>query len=338
MNALLGRPAFWVSGAAYSWDDVVLAAELWGDWARVVRQAVEGVILLARAEAGTGAHLISRPGIEKRANAFRYARDLETAEDTESWLRRWGLTASLWTRWLRMETLRAHLTLPPGEARAGLDTEDFDEVLLCEAVCSGALERLAGRLAERVAMCEMRRTTSGTCDLRPALPAGVPMCPPGRDAARYLTVVRHELCFRAFLDELATPAALEVHRAAHHFDWLRLSYQALRFSSTEQVREAAWAVSRDGLSLHEVAVAARSVVEEGTVFLDELDGPVRDRLVGARPGQLVGPVPQDGDWLLYRVRGRVPPSLEDPVVASRTRASLVRSHVTREVANLVRWP
>ena len=112
----------------------------------------------------------------------------------------------------------------------------------------------------------------------------------------------------------------------------------LRFASAEQVREAAWAVSSDGLSLDEVAGATRTVVEERTDFVEDLDGPVRDRLAGARPGQLVGPVPQDGDWLLYMVRSRVPPSLEDPEVALRTRASLVRSHVTREVANLVRWP
>ncbi len=338
MRALLGTPAFWVAGAAYTWEDVVLAAELWGDWASVVRRTREGWTLLAHAEAATRAGILSTACLEKRANAFRYDRDLETAEDTEAWLRRWGLTAPLWTRWLRTDALREHLFLRPGETHPGVDTAGFDEALLCEAVCSGELERLAGRLAERAAVCEMRRARSGACDGPEALPAGVPACPPGRDAARHLTIVRHALCFRAFLDEVATPAALEAHRAAHHFDWLRVSYQALRFSSTEQVREAAWAVSRDGLPLHEVALAARSVLEEGTVFLDDLDGPVRDRLVGASPGQLVGPVPQDGDWLLYLVRGRVAPSLEDPEVASRTRASLVKSHVAREVANLVRWP
>ena len=338
MNALLGAPAFWVGGLAYSWRDVILAAELSGDWGGVVSRAREGLTLLAHAETGPGADLISEPCIEKRANAFRYERDLETAEEMEAWLSRWGLTASLWIRWLQTDLLRAHLTLAPGESQPGLDAEAFDAGLMAEAVCSRELERLAGRLAERAAVCEMRKTRFGTCGGPPDLPAGFPACPAGHDDERYRALARLELCFRAFLDTVATPAALETHRAAHHFDWARLSYQALRFSSPDQVREAALAVSEDGLTLDEVAVSARSVVEEGSSFLDDLEASVRDRLVGARPGQLVGPVPQDGDWLLYVVRDRVAPSLEDPEVAQRARASLVGSRVTREVTDLVRFP
>jgi hypothetical protein len=336
VSALLPTPAFWVSDRAYPWSDVVLAAELWGDWTRLARRAEEGAAVLAWAE-DHAASLTARC-LETRANAFRYERDLETAEDMEAWLRRWGLTAAAWRRWVRMEALRAHLCLPPGDTHPGFETGAPPAEVLCEAICSGDLERLALRLAERAAVCEMRRRRFGVCDGPDSLPGGYPPCPPGHDAARYLDVVRHDLCYLAFLDEVGTPVALEAHRVAHQLDWVQLSYQALRFPNAEQVREAAWAVSRDGLSLHQVAEAARVVVEERTEFLEDLEGPVRERLVGARPGQLVGPVPQDGDWLLVVVRNREAPSLEDPEVAQRTRASLVSSRVTREVASLVRWP
>ena len=55
MRELLGRVVFSVGGAEFTWEDVVLAAESWGDWARLRERAREGVACPHDADALAGA-------------------------------------------------------------------------------------------------------------------------------------------------------------------------------------------------------------------------------------------------------------------------------------------
>jgi ATP-binding cassette subfamily B protein len=108
---VLSRTVFTVDGAAYTWADVVAAARAWREWAEVPA-------------AGDGR------GLEERATAFRRDRGLLSADETQAWFERWGVTVPDWL---------AHL-------RDGTPT-DPDQAAWIEAVICGTFERIAHRLA-----------------------------------------------------------------------------------------------------------------------------------------------------------------------------------------------
>ena len=321
----------------YSWEDVVTAAELRGEWSEVMQRALEGRALLARAEKGEGSGFISSSAVEERGNAFRYERDLEAAEEMEAWLDRWGLSASTWADWLRVDLLRSHGLASSPLAGGDLDEDEFAEALLVEGVCSRDLERLANRLAERAAIHEARRDKPLSPAALGAHRAAIPPCPPGQDAERYANLAEQQARFLCAVEEACSPAAIESHIAARRFDWMRVSFRALSFRDADQGREAALSIAEDGQTLEDVAASARSVLEEGTVFLDEFEESVRVRLLGARPGDVIGPIPMEGRVRLYVVLERVPPTTSDPEVVRRAASSLLETYVRREVASRIEW-
>jgi hypothetical protein len=105
MKALLEETVFSVGHADYRWDDVVLAAQVWGDWDRIRKRARAGVAFLSALEEQEDDR-VSDDEMESAAEEFRYARDLISAEEMEDWLGRWGLTAETWMDWVRVSVLR----------------------------------------------------------------------------------------------------------------------------------------------------------------------------------------------------------------------------------------
>lgn len=337
MRALLAEPVFKAGGLTYSWADVITAAELRGEWSEVTLRAREGSAVLARAEKGEGSACFLPPAVEERGNAFRYERGLEAAEDMEAWLGRWGLTVAMWEDWLRIDLLRSRglTSSPAGEG--DLDDEEFEEALLAEAVCSKALEKLANRLAERAALQEAHRDKAPSPAAVGAHLAGIPPCPAGEDAERYARLAEQLADFLRAVDEVCSPAAIESHIAARRFDWMRVSFATLSFADADEGREAALSIAEDGQSLEEVAAASRSVLEEGTMFLDEFEEAVRVRVLGARPGDVIGPISVEERVRLYVVRERVPAATSDPEVVRRAGSSLLETVARREVASRIQW-
>ena len=151
MKGLFGQVVFSVGGADYLWEDVVMAAELRGDWARLRQRACEGIACLRRWEEEPDA--LGEAEIESAANEFRYERDLISAEEMEEWLARWGLTAEGWMDYVRASLLRQKWSGDPAGLAAGSSSEEeIEEDIQAEAVCSGELRRLANTLAGRAAI------------------------------------------------------------------------------------------------------------------------------------------------------------------------------------------
>jgi ABC-type bacteriocin/lantibiotic exporter with double-glycine peptidase domain len=73
---VLARTVFTVDGDAYTWADVLAAAEAWG--------------ALAPATEDAGG------SVEERATAFRRRRGLLSVDDTAAWFARWGITVPEW--------------------------------------------------------------------------------------------------------------------------------------------------------------------------------------------------------------------------------------------------
>src|SRR5882762_3133258 len=71
------RPLFSLGGSCYSRSDVVVAAILRGDWARLEDRTRSGLACVKRARGGTPPSI----DLQKAVEEFRYARNLITVEE-----------------------------------------------------------------------------------------------------------------------------------------------------------------------------------------------------------------------------------------------------------------
>lgn len=328
MQVLFRQEVFRAGSRVFRWEDVVLAAELWGDWKLIEERAVENIALLAFVDAGTGA-TVPEDEIDKAADDFRYERDLITAEELERWLSRWHLDAETWLDWISASLLRDRLPDVVLSARKGAGVRQVESAVLAEAVCSGELERLARQLAARAAIVEREKERNHAPD--------DDRSPAGTLAERREAVARLELSYQRFREEVLTPDALAARVRARLTDWTRINCSVLRLQAEDAAREVAMAVRQEGVDLGTLAQEIGEATEDGVEFLEEAEPEVRDILLSARPGELVGPVSVGDEFVLVSVRAKIPPVPDDPEVLERAESSLLEELVAREVDNRITW-
>ena len=308
---LAARPVFSVDATTYTWGDVVLAARGTGSWAEIERRAFEG--LACEARAGARGESVPADDLRAAAGAFRYAHDLLSGDELEAWLERWSLGLDDWLGYLRRRLLRERgpekASAPAGEA------PEAAAAVWAEAVCSGALAGFARDLAARAAVWE--RDAAGSA----------PLPEPGR---------LEEVVGR-FRARAATAEAVSKEIERHRLDWLQLEVLTAAFADEDAAREAALCVDEDGLSLKEAARLAGTDVRLVAGMLDELDPALTAVLVGARPGELVGPVRLGAEVTLAALRSRRPPTAADPDVRARAERAVASRAVEREERDRVRW-
>ena len=325
MRELFGQVVFSVGSAIFLWEDVVVAAELWGDWARVRVRAREGLACVQRLDDEEDA--ISDEEIEAAADEFRYARDLVSAQEMEEWLNRWGLTAENWMDWIRGSTLRQKWA---GELADLLsermpDEEEVENFVWTEAVCSGDLDRLAYKLAGQAAI---DRKENPSPDAGNSLEG---------DRARTENLARLEHSFRRFRERVLTPAAIDRALRMHRTEWTQLDCQWVAFPQEEKAREAALCVREDGRNLGDVAQDAGAELRTERIALEEIEPELRDSFLGVRKGDMVGPVQRGEEFALYRVVDKILPSEKDPADVRRAEETILKLLVDREVNDRVKW-
>jgi hypothetical protein len=298
---LLGGLAFLVGERRFRYADVVETARAWGDWARIEALAREG-------------------GDPIDADAFRYARGLLSGDEMRAWLARWDVGFDQWQRWLAREV--------PREA-------------VVEAVCSGELERLTRKLAERAAVwesCDAAVWDGSGASVRGGSGVAVrdqsgPALRDGVDAAVWGAAI--EAHYAAWREAVVTPPAIERVLSAHRLDWTRVRCVLLRTPDEGVAAEAALCVREDGRDL--VAVAGDAGLERADERLYLSDTPLGPRLIGARVGELVGPLAVGGELVLALVTEREAPSPEDPEIRARAREAVADRAVETELLRRVRW-
>ena len=347
MKDVYRRAVFALAGAEYTWGDVALAAALRGDWRAVAERARLGARLLAR-EDGPDGTALPDDEVEDAANAFRYARDLVTAEETEAWLDRWDLDPESWMTWIASDLLRQR-------GVDGPDTleplpEASESAVHAEAVCSGALERFAVRLAEAAAVAARLDEEAGPGspengtpeieELAPAVSdlAGLPFEPPPEGfGPRLLELARLERARRRWRESPVSPEDVEAIVRLHQTDWLRVRALVLSLRSEDAAREALLSIRHDGRALEEVARDASASLRAEAFTLESVEESLRDHLLAARKGEWAGPFPCGDSWNLFHVEEKVLPSSSDPEIAARAEASLRASAAAREIDVRVSW-
>ena len=353
MATLSGSRIFTVGGTAYVWEDVVLAAHLWGDWTALEQRVRDGLACLARLDEDDEDGL-DEADVDAAGTEFRYARDLVAAADLEAWLDGRGLTVDAWLDFIRRTLLVSRWANDLDEIRETyeIDDDEVAEAILCEAICSGLAGRLAERLAARAAiharMLDEGEALSDGLDADTlammtaragddALDRALPELPREVRRERLERLLRLEAAWRRFSDRVAPPQALRGVIAARRLDWVRVGVQAVVAPDNELAREIVLCVREDHRSIEEVAAEAGLSAETAEWWLEDVEPVVRDALLGVLPGDVVGPVSAKQGHLVLRVADKRLPSDDDEAVRARAEQALLARTVEHEMANRVIW-
>jgi hypothetical protein len=353
MQILSGQRLFTVGQRTYVWEDVVLAGVLWGDWTALDERVRNGLACLARLDEldDDDEDALDEDEVESAAAEFRYARDLVAAADLEAWLDRRGLSVDQWLDFVRRSLLLERWADDLEDIREEyeLDEDEVAEALVCEALCGGVAGELIQRLAARAAIHARAAAQSGAGPTDTA-PEDIPPMPddeildralPGLPAAtrreRLALLASLEATWRAFAASVAPPAEVRGVIAARRLEWVRVAIQAVVAPDEDVAREVALCVRMDRRPLDEVADDAALRAEAMEWWLESVEEPLRDTLVGAQPGDVIGPVPWKEQHLVLRVIAKQLPAEDDPAVRARATQALLARAVDREVMDRVTW-
>lgn len=307
------RAVFAVAGRTFAWANVICAAKAWGDWAQCEQSAREGRSALTSAERAGLA--LDGPEFDAEEERFRRSRRLLAADELMSWLARRDVVVSAWRDYVRGVVLRrrwdaAYSVLPPADGAA----------VWVHATCSGTLDSVAHRLAERVAVADATGVLSHFGD-------------PLTEAE----IAELDRIYGEFCERSATVDAIEREVDRHRLDWLTIEWRSQAAADEEVLREAALCIREDGVDFEEVAAAAALPVQRRRTDLDRADAELRAHLLGARVGDLLGPVTVQGEYRLMQVLDKRLPTSDDPEIRARARDAVVGRAVDAELVDRVRW-
>lgn len=332
-------PLFRTSAHTYTWLDMVLAAMIRGDWSRFADRVARGAALAAQAD-----RLNRWPDsadVDAAATAFRYDRDLLTIDETEAWLAATGLTMDLWSAILIRERLRTEDT--------GVELEPVavagDEALVrAEGICSGLFLQFTEQLAARAALADaleepvepdvvqrivdtVQRTWSAWLD-------GIA---PDRLDDRLRRLATVDAGFQAVAARMADDDSMAARVDRSRLEWMRVDLERLSFETADAAAEAALCVREDGMTLSDVAMEAGQPIEDVRAVLADLEEPLRELVLSAGIDTLVGPVDIAGRLTVAMVLGKMPPSLDDPLVRRRAERAIVDSLGQKAIFSHVSW-
>ena len=316
------RVAFRRDGESYRLADALLCAALAGEWKVLEAGILAGIACELRSEE-EGSPL-EDGALAEALRAFRYDRNLIAAEEAQEWLDGWELTPEDWSAALERQLLRRRWQseLPQIAEEYELDDDGLAEIAWADLVCSGTLETLVQRLAERVAVVEETDAPPVAADRTAAtLPAWLGISADENAVRRLarITAVAEERR-RQELSPLKLRAAI----AARPLDWTYIDAVRLVLPTEAMAAEAALRVREDGETLDAVGRDIGAPVEGWSGFLEAAEPGLRARLVSSSEGELLGPIREPAGLALLQVVTRRVPAESDPVV---------RAHAERYVWN-----
>jgi hypothetical protein len=307
------QPAFQCGLRVFTLADILEAAQSLGELARfrsawLARQAA--------AQAAEAADLTPESAaVDAATDAFRYARELVSAEECERWLEARGLAfadlVGCVTRRLQSGLAAPAAPLEP--------TPEDERLWRHDALLADEFSAWAKHLARRIAAAaESGRTLAADSPLRAEWP-------------------ELEAAFAAATAAAVTPHSRQRALAGQRLALMRVSFDLAEFDTENAAREAILCAREDATTLRETAAANAFPCQTGESFLGDLPVAWADLLTSARAGEAVSPRAGDGGIVVLSLLSRQEPSLEDPAVCQRVDAALIEGHFRELESRHIRW-
>lgn len=334
MGLAASTPILLVGDRTFDWGDLRIAAWLWGDWQRVERRVGEGLACLRFLEADDSE--LEPALLETAAAEFRYDRNLVAAEEMTHWLEVRGLDVDEWLGFIERTVARSVYAadLERIVAEYPVYEEEITAAAECEAICSGIILETVRKLAAAAAFAS--RTATPPAGPTAALDAAIlaRLAIPGLEPDAAVERAERIAGYRAAYDDLHAAAVTAENLArivqARHLVWMTVECRLASFATDDAAREAIFCVRDEGEDLSAVARSAGVAEERSTFVLEDLPPDLRERLLSAERGALVGPVEFRGRPTVAIVLEKRPPSLEEPAVLARAKTAALAAAIERE--------
>ncbi len=304
----------------------------------------------AERTAGNNSAELDSAELDSAAVAFRYRYDLITAEETEAWLEARGLTLADFSDYFAREQWGKTFgsNSRPNATRYEAASEDLRELLLVEVVMTGELDRMATRLAWRVAaraavnevgaeaIAEARkefleRNVLSEAEIAPWLSEL------DRDQGWLDGIMEMEAAYRAGCASRLTAEACKRELGAVRLPMTRFQVELIELESHDAAREAFMCVRDDGMSMAEVAQEGRYPFHETEMVLEQIADDLQQKFLSLTPGSLLEPSPREDGFLLTRILSKREPTLEEPAVRARVEERILERHFADLSAGCIQW-
>ena len=342
---MLGKTAFVFDGREVATGEIVLEAVRGGEWATLERELLDGINRLRELERGGSE--IGDEDLRPLLVAWRRERRLLAAEDYHAWLAERDLT---------IDDVAAHLRRRAALERSGTsadrraDQPDATaDTAHAEAILSGRLSAWAQRLAHRkAARPALLARDVGPDSASEAIVEELvedAIAAPGtglgvQDGELVRAWAREVLglddAWERLTEAVSQQPAVERCIASHYLDWQHVEWEEATFAREDVAAEAALWVREDGAALASVAGQANGLCEElGAYGYEQPE--MASLLLGAHPGEVVGPVAVENGWRLVQLRARTAPDAADPTLCARAIEELLEDAVAPHLSGRVEW-
>jgi len=273
---------------------------------------------------------LDESAISAAAEEFRYRHDLITAEETEDWLAKRGLTFGDFSAYFVRQYCTRALDQGFSSEKVGYTSapQELRHLFLAELILSGQLDDMTVRLMRRLAArCAGKEPPSEAIDaekrklldrigIEPAQMAHW-LEEMGRDSQWLNEMLAMEAVYASHCDTLLVPEARQRELIALRLRLTRFEVELVELESHDAAQEALFCVREDGMSLEEVATEGRYPYRVANFLLEDLPEEVQQKYLSVSQGDLLGPMPRSEGFALCRVVKKVEPRLEDPTIKLR---------------------
>lgn len=327
---------FSVEDRDFTVDDAIAAAAFRGEigpWIDEVHR------LLASEERDTQPSDPSlEPRVVKASEAFRYAHDLITAEETEAWLRARGMTVQEFAAWFH---LREAAETNDGAAYSDEFVERLPPLLRIHLWMTDAMEQLSEELRRRICAATVLDEESGNIVPPPSTsphPARREELFLGiqRDPAWIEEMDRAETAYRTLQSRILTKESREKLLRSFPLAYTRVEISSLEVDSEGAAREFFLATQTEGIPLSELAAEMGFRIEHSELWLDGVEEPLRQKLNSAAEGQTLAPAVAGNGFRIVQVIRKMSPDLSDPELRRRVDRRLTDGYFSELTARLSR--
>ncbi|HEX8679449.1 MAG TPA: hypothetical protein VF683_05805, partial [Chthoniobacterales bacterium] len=222
---------------------------------------------------------------------------------------------------------------------------DQRELLATELVLSGEFDRMATRLAWRVASLEGNApvvSESEAAAMTGALPSNLAaraewLHAIGRDEAWLEEMVAFEAIYRSRCAKLLTREACDRELSSLRLPLTRLEVEVIELESRNAANEALKCVRDDGMSMEDVAREGRYPYRRSELVLEEIAPELQQKYLSLTPGSMLEPTGHADGFVLSRLLAKHEPSADEAPVRARIEQRILERHFADLTSSRVDW-